>query len=165
MFDLARNDEVFVLAERHAVFGSEFFRALADKINVGTLAQNFSRGTDGIAQMLDASHSAGAQSRAVHDEGVELDPAVAIQKAAASGIERLVVFHNDDGFFDGVEGRAATVEHAPSSGESIRDTADVGIDHVLGHGPGAAVNNENGIGHRNSPSCEPRVPSFRDWLV
>jgi hypothetical protein len=27
----------------------------------------------------------------------------------------------------------------------------VGIDHVIRHGPGAAVNNENGIGHSNSP--------------
>ena len=101
--------------------------------------------------MLDTSHTTGAESGAVHDEGVELDFSVAIQKAAASGVEGLVVFHDDDGFLDGIECRAAALEHAPSCGQRIVHTADVGVDHVVRHSPGAAVNNQHRIGWQSCP--------------
>ena len=153
--DLAGDDEVFVLAERDAVLGGEVLRAFADEINVRAFAQNLARGAHRIAQALDAADAAGAERGAVHDEGVELDFAVAIEKAAASGVEGLVVFHDDDGFLDGVERRAAALEHAPSRSQRVGDAANVGVDHVIGHGPRAAVNDQNGISRQvESPEEE-----------
>ena len=127
------------------MLGGEPLRAFGDEINVRTLAENLARGAHGIAQALDASHAAGAERGAVHDEGVELDFSVAIQKAAASGVEGLVVFHDDDGFLDGVERRAAALEHAPSRSQRVVHAADVGVDHVIRHGPRATVNHQNWI--------------------
>ncbi len=143
--DFARDDQVFIVAECDAVLGGESFGAFGDEINVRTLAENFAGGAHGIAQALDASHAAGAERGAVHDEGVELDFAVAVEEAAASGVEGLVVFHDDDGFLDGVERRAAALEHAPSRSQRVGHAVDVGVDHVIGHGPRATMNDENGI--------------------
>ena len=109
------------------------------------VAQNFAGGADGIAQALDAADASGAQSGAVHNERVELDFSFTIQKAAASGVEGLVVFHDDNGLLDGVKRRTAVLEHAPSRGQRVVDASDVGVDHGVGHGPGAAVNDQNRI--------------------
>jgi hypothetical protein len=139
--DLAGDDQVFVFAKRNAVLGGEFLRAFSDEVNVRTLTQNLAGGADGIAQMLDASYASGAERGAIHDERVELDAAVAVEEAAPSGVESLVIFHDHDGFLDRIEGRAATLEHAPSSSQRVVHSADVGLDHVIGHGPSSAVNN------------------------
>jgi hypothetical protein len=112
---------------------------------VRTLAENLAGGAHGIAQALDASHAAGAERGSIHDECVELDFAVAIEKAAASRVESLVVFHDDDGFLDGVERGAAKFEHAPSRSQSVADAANVGVDHVIRHGPRAPMNHQNRI--------------------
>ena len=101
--------------------------------------------------MLDTSDAAGAKRGAVHDESVELDSSVAIQKAAATGIEGLVILHDDDGLLDGVEGRATLLEHAPSRSQRVVHAAEVGVDHVIGHGPSTAVNDENGISRQECP--------------
>ncbi len=89
---------------------------------------------------LDAAHASAAQRGAVHDEGIELHFAVAIEKAAAAGIESLVVFHDDDSFFDRIERRPATLEHAPARGHGVAHAVEMGFDHVVGNGPGAAMN-------------------------
>jgi hypothetical protein len=68
-----------------------------------------------------------------------LDLAVAIEEAAPAGVESLVVFHDDYSFFDGVEGRATASEDAPSSGSGVADAVEMGVHHVIGDGPSAAV--------------------------
>ena len=78
-------------------------RAFRHKIHMRALAQHLARSADGIGNVLHASHASGAESGAVHDEGIELHLAFAIQKAAAPGVEGLVVFHDDNRFFGGVE--------------------------------------------------------------
>ena len=110
------------------------------------VAENLAGGANRVAQALDAADAAAAEGRAVHDESVELHFAVAVQETAASGVESFVVFENDDGFFDRVESRAAAFQHAPSGGGGIAHTVEVRLDHVIGNGPGAAVNDQNGIG-------------------
>ena len=144
-FYFAGDDQIFILAKRDTVFGGETLRAFADKINVGAFAENLSRCAHRIVQMLDAAHASSAQRSSIHDEGIELHLAVAVQKAAASGVESLVVFHDDDGFLNGVERRATALEHMPSRGQRIVHATDVGVHHVIRHGPGAPVNDENRI--------------------
>src|SRR5579862_8173121 len=140
-FDFPRDDEIFVVAERNAVVGGELLGAGANEIDMWAVAENLAGGANRIAKALDASNASGAEGGAVHDEGVELNFPVAIEKTTAPGIEGFVVFHDDDGFLDGVERRAPALKHAPSRGQSVVHAADVGVDHVVGHGPGAAVDN------------------------
>ncbi len=93
---------------------------------------------------------------AVHDEGIELHFAVAIEKAAAPGVESLVIFHDDDSFFDRIERRAAALKHPPTRSHGIAHAIEMGFDHVVGNGPGAAMNNQNGFAGKGSPQS--------DWL-
>ena len=72
-----------------------------------------------MRKALNAANASGAQGRSIHDEGVELHFAVAIEEAAATRVESLVVFHDDHGFFDRIERRPATFEHAPARGHRV----------------------------------------------
>ena len=76
---------------------------------MGAFAENFAGGADGIAEVLDASYASGAQGGSVHDESVELDFAFAVEEGASAGVESVVVFHDDNGLLDGVEGGASGV--------------------------------------------------------
>src|SRR5947209_5059419 len=138
-FHLARNDEIFILAEHNAAFGGKLLRALSDEVDMRAFAQDLARSAHRVAQVLDASHTTGAKRGTIHDQGVELHAAIAVEEAAASGIEGLVVFHDDDSFFDGIEGGAAALEHPPSRGDGIIDTADSGLNHVIWHGPRSSL--------------------------
>src|SRR6266446_772373 len=144
-FDFARNNQVFVPAQRDAVLGGESLRAFGDEIDVRAFTEDLARGADGVGDAFHASYTSSSKSTAVHDEGVELDLAIAIEEAAAAGVEGLVVFHDDYGFFDCVEGRAAALEDAPSSSGGVADAIEMSVHHVIGNGPGAAVDDQNRI--------------------
>ena len=79
-------------------------RAFSDEIDVRTLTQDLARCTHWISQPFHAANSSSAQSGSIHDERVELHFAVAVEEAAATGVEGLVIFHNDDCFLDRVYG-------------------------------------------------------------
>ena len=128
----------------------EALRTFSHKVDMRAVAQNLASGADGIAKPLDAADASGAQGRAIHDEGVELHLAVAIEETAATCVESLVVFHDDHGFFDRIERRAATFEHAPARSHGIAHAVEVGVDHVVRNGPCAAVNHQNRIGQEKS---------------
>jgi hypothetical protein len=117
----------------------ESFGAFGHKVNMRTLAENLAGGADGVGNAFDAANASGAERVAVHDKGVELNFAVEVEEAAATSVERLVVFHDDDGFFDRVEGRSAAFEDAPSRSSSVTDAVEVSVRYVVGHGPSAAV--------------------------
>src|ERR1700685_4626867 len=119
--------------------------AFADKINVRTLTQNLPPRAPRIAHPLPAPHAASPQRGALHDERVELHPAIAVEKAAASRVESLVVFHDDNGFLNRVQRRPATLQHAPSRSQRVVHAANVRLDHVVRHSPRAAMHHENGI--------------------
>ena len=84
---------------------------------------------------------------AIHDQGVELDFAFAIEETSAAGVESLVIFHYDDRCFGGVERGAAFLKHAPSGGDSIPDAVQVCLNHIIRNSPGAAVDEKNRIAH------------------
>src|SRR5215472_11754517 len=95
--------------------------------------------------MFNAADAARAKCCAVHDQRVELDFSLAIQEAASTSVEGLIVFHHDHRFFDRVEGRPAPFENAPSTRERVPHTISVSFDKVVGNGPGTAVDDENWI--------------------
>ncbi len=144
--DFPGNDEIFVAAKGDAMLGGKTFSAFGDEIDVRAVAENLAGGANRIAQALDATYAAAAQGRAIHDEGVELDFAVAVQETAAAGVEGFVVFENDDGFFDRVKSRAAAFQNAPSGSGGVAHAVEVSFDHVVGNGPGTAMNYQNWIG-------------------
>jgi hypothetical protein len=95
--------------------------------------------------MFDATDTSGAESASVHDEGVELDLAVAVQKTAAARVKGFIVFENDHGFFNRIESRATALQRAPSGSSGVAHTVKMRLDHVVGNGPGTTVNDQNRI--------------------
>ena len=100
--------------------------------------------------MLDATDTSGAESGAVHDEGVELDFAVAVQKTAAASVEGLVVLHDDHRFLDRVERGATALEDAPSGSQCVADAVQVRVHHVVGNCPRPTVDDQNRIAWQSS---------------
>ncbi len=112
---------------------------------MGGFFEDEASGLDGVAKTFDARDAAGAEVFAVHQQRVKLDAAVAGEEGAAAGVEGVVVFHDGDGCLDGVDGSAAAGERGPAGGEGGGDAALVGGDGVVGHGPGSAVDEEDGL--------------------
>ena len=146
---LAGDNELGVVDEAHAVLGGEAFGAGADEVDVGGFFEDEAGGLDGVAKALDAGYATGAEVGAVHEEGVELDAAIAGEEGAAAGVEGVVVFHDGDGGLYRIDGRATAGEGGPAGGEGGGDASLVGGDGVVGHGPGAAMDEEDGLRARH----------------
>ena len=141
----ARDDELGVVDEAHAVLRGEALGAGADEVDVRRLVEHEPRGLDRVRRRSTQATPPARSVLAVHHQRVELHAAVAGEEGAAAGVEGVVVFHDGDGGFDGVEGGAVLREHSPAGGESVGDAALVGCDGVVGHGPGAAVDEKDGL--------------------
>ena len=135
----AFQDEFGVVNQGHAVLLGEILGSGADEVDVRALVEDEARGLDWIAEAFDAGDPAGAERCAIHEQGVELDVAVAGEKAASAGVEGLVVFKDSDSGFYGLDGGGAVFEEGVADGERIGDAEPVGFDHVVGDGPGTAV--------------------------
>jgi hypothetical protein len=150
-FHLSWDDQVFVLAEWDAMLGGKSFCPFSHEIYVRALAQDLASRSDGIGDAFHAPNAPGAKRGSIHDEGIELYFAFTVQEAAASGIEGLVVFHNDDGFFYGIECRATAAQYPPAGTHSIPDAVQMRIDEVIRNRPGSTMNNEDWIGGQTIP--------------
>src|SRR5438477_85294 len=123
--DFTRDNQIFVVAQRDAMLGCETLRTFGHKVHVRTVAQDFASGPDRIAQPLYTADAACSQRGAIHDEGIELHFAFAIEKAAATGIESLIVFHDDYSFLDGIERRATAFKHTPARRHGVADAVEM----------------------------------------
>ena len=101
--------------------------------------------------MFNAAHSSRPQGRSIHDQRIELHPAFAIEKTATSGIKRLVIFHDNDRFFDGIKSGAAPIQHMPSSRECGSHPVEMCLNHVIRNGPGTAMDKQNRINRQDFP--------------
>jgi len=137
---------------------------------VWRLFKNESGGADGVAEAFDAGDAAGFHATAIHEKGVKLDAAVGGEEAAAAGVEGGIVLEDGDGGFDGVEGGPAESEAGVAGFEGIADAGLVRGGGIGRDGPGAAVDEEDGIvhgwgGHGDYGSSDARyqgsVVSFR----
>ena len=142
---LAGDDEFGVVDEAHAVLGGEALGTGSDEVDVGGFFEDDAGGLDGVAETFDAGYASGAEVGAAHEEGVELDAAVAGEEGASAGVEGVVVFHDGDGGFYGVDGGATSGESGPAGGEGGGDASFVGGYGVVGHGPGSAVDEQDGL--------------------
>jgi hypothetical protein len=111
---------------------------------------------DGIAQPLDAGYAAGAHAAGdspVHQQRVELDFALAGEKGATTGIEGFVVFEDRDSGLYRIDRGSAALQQRIAGKQRTANAEGVGIDGVVGNGPGAAMNEKDGlIGHANRSS-------------
>jgi hypothetical protein len=103
----AVEDEFGVLDEGHAVGPGELLGAIADEVDVGALLKDQAGGLDGVAEMLDAGHTASLHAASVHEQGVHLDAAIGGKETAAAGIEGGIVFKDGDSGFNGIDGGTA----------------------------------------------------------
>jgi hypothetical protein len=140
----AVDDELGIIDEGHALRLGEGFCSRADEVDVGTFVEDEACGLDGVADALDAGDGAGAEGGPIHDEGVELNAAVAGEEGTAAGVEGGIIFKRGDGGLDGVECGAAAFEDAPAFLEGVEDALFVGLEKVGGDIPCAAVDEENG---------------------
>ena len=95
-------DEFFGCAQGYALFVSEALGAIRDEHHVWATFKNLAGEADGIADVLQRRCGAGAERKAVHDDGVALNPAVQIEMRTIAGVEYGIIFQDYDGGFDGV---------------------------------------------------------------
>jgi hypothetical protein len=98
---------------------------------------------DGIAKSLHAGDTAGFEVGTVHQQCVELYAAIARKEGTATGVKRIVIFHDGDRSFHGIDGCASTRERVPALSECGCNATLVRGDGIIGHGPCATVNDEN----------------------
>src|ERR1700756_3087571 len=115
------------------------------------VTQDFARSANGIRNLFHAAHASGTKRSAVHNQRIELNLAIAIEEAATASVKRLVVLHDDDRFLYGIQCRSATLEHTPASGNCSPHAAQMCLYHVIRNGPGAAVDEQNGIRRQRIP--------------
>src|SRR5262249_11685622 len=90
------------------------------------------------------------QRGSLHDECVELNFAVAIEKTTAPGVECLVIFEYHNSFFHGIQGRPAAAQGTPSCSNGIAHSVEMVIHHLFGDCPRPAMH------HKNRISCQVR---------
>src|SRR5476651_1017553 len=121
------------------MFLGKTFCALRYKINVRAFIHHQASRLDRVTNPFDAAYAAGTEGIAVHHDGIKLDLAVAGEEATPPGVKGLIFLHINDGFLDGIHRAAAAVKNTPSRGQSSLDAVQVVVHHVIGHGPGPAM--------------------------
>ena len=137
-------DQFFGIAEWEVVLLRELFRAFADEHHVRTFLEQTAGEADGIADALDGSNRTGLESRAIHDDCVELNAAVDGEVRAVARVESGIFLEDDDGGFDGIQGAAAAGKNLPTGFERASNASAAIAKAFLGNVPGAAVNDEGG---------------------
>ena len=139
---LAIDDQLGGIAERNSIFGSKLFGASVHEHHVRGFFLHGAGQANGIANALDGGDSTRFQGRAIHEDGVKLDAAIASEMRAIAGVERGVVFEEGDGGFDSVGSGPAGSEDAPAFFESAGDASATVFDGFSGNVPGATMNDE-----------------------
>ena len=137
------------LQRGHAVLRGEALGAFGDEHHVRRFFEDGARGANGILDAVKTGDGAVAKRGGVHDDGVVFDLAIEIEMGAETSIEDGIIFENDDGGFDGVEGVTATGENVPSGVKSAETAGFAGVDGIIGNIPSTTMNNESrshGIG-------------------
>jgi len=97
---------------------------------------------NGIFDMAQPGSGTSAKRGRVHDHGVAFDLAIEIQVGAKASVEDGIVFEDDDGGFDGIEGVAAVAEHTPTRAKSAEAARVAGVNGVVRDVPCPAMNDE-----------------------
>jgi hypothetical protein len=85
---------------------------------VRRLLHHQTRELDGIFDVMELRHRAGAPGGAVHDGGIELADAVVVEYRALAGVELRIVLHGAHRRPHRIQRRAAALEHRVAGIES-----------------------------------------------
>jgi len=141
-FALSGRDEVWRIAKGDAVLRSKALGAFGDQHHVRAFFENGAGQADGILDAVQTSDGTGAKSGRVHHDRIAFDLTVEIEMRAIAGVEDGIVFKNDDGGFNGVEGVAASGEDVPADLQGAAAPSLAGFDGVIGNVSGATVDDE-----------------------
>ena len=141
----------------------EAFRAFGNEVNVRTFAEYLARSSNRIGDVIHTTDAARAKRGAVHDEGIELDLAFAIEEAATASVKGLVIFHNDDSFLGSFERGATFLKDAPSGSDRIAHAVEVCFDEIVRDRPRPPWMRRTGLlkGWSQMKSFGDRRPAFR----
>src|SRR2546430_8880386 len=65
--------------------------------------------------MFHTSDAPSPQGHAIHDQSIELNSSFPVKEAAAAGVKGLIVFQDDNRFFDRIECGTSAAEYFPAS--------------------------------------------------
>ena len=97
----------------------------------------------GVLDVANKSDRPGFQGGAVHDRRVQFDLADRVEERADAGVEGRVVLQHAHGRLHRVEGGAARAQHRPARLQGRRAAGFVGLNLIIRHIPGAAVNDQS----------------------
>jgi hypothetical protein len=106
------------------------------------MLEDGTRNANGIFDMAQTGSGTSAKCGRVHDDGVAFDLAIEIQVGAEASVEDGIVFEDDDGGFDGIEGMAAVREHTPTRAKGAEAARVAGVFGVVRDIPRTAMNDE-----------------------
>ena len=121
---------------------SELLSAFGDEHHVRALLEDGARGLDGIFDTPKTGDGACAECGRVHDDGIAFDVAIDVEMRTVARVEDGIVFEDDDGGFDGIEGVAAVAEHTPTCAKSAEAARVAGVNGVVRDVPCPAMNDE-----------------------
>ena len=125
------------------MFAGKALGALGDKVNVGTLFEYRASRAYRIQQPLDAPYASGLEACAVHDERVQLYPAIAIENRSTSGVKGFIVLQRGDRLFHRVQRRSAALQHPPTGGGSPFDALLMRLAGLVRNGPRATMHHDD----------------------
>jgi len=106
------------------------------------MLEDGTRNANGIFDMAQTGSGTSAKRGRVHDDGVAFDLAIEIQMGAEAGVKDGIVFEDDDGGFDGIEGVTAVAEYTPTGAKGAEAARVAGVNSVVRDVPRTAMNDE-----------------------
>lgn len=140
---LAPGHERVVLDEVEALASREALGALTDEeAGLPVAFEEAPRHTDRMGEPAHVRHGAPPEACAVHEPGVELRAAVAVEHGAAPRVEGAVRLQHGNGLRHDVEGGGAADEQLPAALDRVQEPVTVRGAFVVGDRPRPAVDEE-----------------------
>ena len=124
------------------MFHGEAFGTFGDEHHVRSVLEDGARNANGILDMAQTGSGTSAKRGRVHDDGVAFDLAIEIQMGAEASVEDGIVFEDDDGSFDGIEGVAPVPQHTPTGAKGAEAAGVAGVNGVVRNVPRTAMNDK-----------------------
>lgn len=137
------NNELGIVNQPHAMLHGETLRPCSNKINMGTVVEYQTRCMNRILQPLHTCDPAGTKVLSIHQQRIQLHPAILRQKRTSPGIEGLIIFHYRNCRLYCIDGASPAFQKGIAGLNGLRNSSLMGFDRIIRHRPRAAVNQES----------------------
>src|SRR5262249_44072099 len=103
---------------------------------------------------FDSDNGTRFETGAVHEYGIELNGAIAIEMRSKACVEYRVIFQFDDRLLAGMQTGAAILENTPAALQCARDTVFADFAELGGDIPCSAMNDQPDVTHIEQYMCE-----------